>query len=96
MSAPLYHLSAEIPLKSLQYLEWLGLESRTSGGLRLSKATILRALLNVAMRLDIDVQGLNTQSELEARIWAAMARAREVCEPEGESEEMQRGDLFSL
>lgn len=87
MSAPLYHLSAEIPLKSLQYLEWLGLEARTSGGLRLSKATILRALLNVAMRLDIDVRGLSTQSELEARIWAAMVRTQGIYKVEGEEEE---------
>lgn len=93
MSAPLYHLSAEIPLKSIQYLEWLGLESRTNGGLRLSKATILRALLNVAMRLDIDVRGLSTQSELEARIWAAMARAQEVYKVEREDEE---GSFYSV
>ena len=67
-----YHLSATVPVKSVQYLEWLGLEAWRTGGLRLSKAAIVRALLNVAMRMDIDVAGVTNQAELEERIWAAM------------------------
>ena len=69
-----YHLSASIPIKSVQYLEWLGLEAKRTGGLRLSKAAILRALLNVAMQMDIDVAGAMSQEELEERIWVAVEK----------------------
>ncbi len=69
----IYHLSATISPKSAQYLEWLGQQAEHSGQ-HLSKATIIRALLNVAMRLDIDVGGISTQRELEDRIWETMRK----------------------
>lgn len=72
MPEPSYHLSATIPLKSLRYLEWLGLEAKRGGGMRLPKSTTLRAMLNVAMRLDINVSGVRNQDELEDRIWRAI------------------------
>lgn len=76
METTSYHLSAEIPIKSVHYLEWLGLAAKAGGGTRQSKATILRALVNVAMRLEIDVAGVATQAELEERIWRAMLSKR--------------------
>ena len=80
MSGDNCHLSATVPTKSVRYLEWLGLEAKRTGGLRLPKSTIVRALLNTAMRLDIDVSGLDTQSELEARIWEAVERRKQRSE----------------
>ncbi len=74
MSEDRYHLSATIPPKSVQFLGWLGREAELHGGTSLSKAAIVRALLNVAMRMDIDVEGIHSQRELEERIWAAIAR----------------------
>jgi hypothetical protein len=71
-----YHLSVPIPIKAVQYLEWLGLEARRTGGARLSKTAIVRALLNVAMRLDIDASSVSTQRELEERLWQAILRQR--------------------
>lgn len=76
MNTPSFRLSATLPVKSVSYLEWLGLEARRANGARLSKAAILRALVDVAMRLEIDVSGVTTQEELEERIWEAMAKAR--------------------
>jgi hypothetical protein len=69
-----YHLSAEVPIKSVHYLEWLGLAAKAGGGTRQSKAAIVRALVNVAMRLEIDVAGVVTPAELEQRIWLAIER----------------------
>lgn len=78
MSLSSYHLSAAVPIKSVQYLEWLGLEAKRTGGARLPKAAILRAFLDVAMRLDIDVSGVITQAELEERVWEAIGRKAEL------------------
>jgi hypothetical protein len=75
MDLPLYHLSATVPIKSAQYLEWLGMEAKATGGARLSKTTIVRALINVAMRMEIDVAGVATQEELEVRIEQGLAAA---------------------
>ena len=69
-----YHLSTAVPVKSVQYLEWLGLEARSLGGMRLPKALIVRALLSVAMRLEIDVSGVTNQADREKRIWEAIDR----------------------
>ena len=74
MEQPSYHLSAAIPWRSVEYLEWLGLEAKRTGGLRLPKAMILRALLNVAMQANIDVSGVTTQEELEDRIWEGLGK----------------------
>lgn len=76
MRTPTFRLSATLPAKSASYLEWLGHQAQRAGGTQLSKAAILRALVDVAMRLEIDVSGATTQEELEERIWEAMARAR--------------------
>ncbi|PIQ79279.1 MAG: hypothetical protein COV79_04020 [Parcubacteria group bacterium CG11_big_fil_rev_8_21_14_0_20_41_14] len=74
MNACPYHLSVTVPVELVKYLEWVGLEARRSGGLRLPKASIVRALVNVLMRMEVDVSGVTTQEELEERIWAAMGR----------------------
>ena len=73
MTEEQYHLSATIPHKSAQFLEWLARESELHGGSPLSKAAIVRALLNVAMRIDIEIEGIRSQRELEERIWVAIA-----------------------
>jgi len=69
-----YHLSVTVPVELVKYLEWIGLEARRSGGLRLPKASIVRALVRVLMRMDVDVSGVTTQEELEERIWEAMGK----------------------
>ena len=75
MEQPSYHLSAAIPWRSVEYLEWLGLEAKRTGGLRLPKAMIVRALLNVAMQTKIDVSGVKNQAELEERIREGMGKS---------------------
>ena len=74
MKSSSYHLSVTVPVELVKYLEWVGLEARRSGGLRLPKASIVRALLNVLVRMDVDVSGVTTQQELEERIWGAMEK----------------------
>ncbi|HJP29901.1 MAG TPA: hypothetical protein QGF95_05035 [Candidatus Latescibacteria bacterium] len=70
-----YYFSLGLPVKSVRYLEWLGLEAKRKGGARLPKAAIVRALINVAMRMDIDVSGCRTQVGLEDRVWQLIQRA---------------------
>ncbi len=67
-------LSVTVSEKSEQYLEWLCDEAQRAGGNRLAKATIVRALLNVVMRVDIDVSAVSSQADLEQRIWEALNR----------------------
>lgn len=88
---PSFRLSATLPVKSISYLEWLGLEAKRANGAQLSKAAILRALVDVAMRLEIDVSGATTQEELEERIWEAMAKARWAMALDGRSAEEKIG-----
>ncbi|MFA6108233.1 MAG: hypothetical protein WDA75_05620, partial [Candidatus Latescibacterota bacterium] len=74
MASSVYQLSAAVPAKSVQYLKWLGQTAETCGGARIPKAAIVRALLNVAMRLEIDVTEVTTEQQLEERIWGAIER----------------------
>ncbi len=74
VNEPNCQLSTTLSLKSAQYLEWLGAEAEARGGAHLSKAMVIRALLNVSMRLDIDTSFVTTQQELEERVWEALMR----------------------
>lgn len=74
MASSAHQLTAAVPTKSVQYLDWLGQTAEICGGARIPKATIVRALLNVAMRLEIDVTEVTTEQQLEERIWGAIER----------------------
>ena len=52
-------------------LDWfyeLSRRMKKNGGYKLPRSYIIRALINVSMKLDIDVKGVKTEKDLEERI----------------------------
>lgn len=54
------------------WLQDLSNRMKTSGGYKLPKSYIIRALLDAAKRLNIDVSGVKTEDELAKRILNAI------------------------
>lgn len=57
--------------------EWLHNLSRTmkaSGGYKMPRSYIIRALLDAIMNLDIDLTEIKTEEELESRIMSAIKK----------------------
>ena len=70
------HYRAELTLpESLdQYLSEFGRESRSTGGYKLAKTEIIRALIKVLMKLKVDVSGVKDEDELVERIMSAIKK----------------------
>lgn len=58
------------------WLQELSSRMKSSGGYKLPKSYILRALLDAAMNLKIDVSGIKTEDELSKRILKAIKQYR--------------------
>ena len=56
-------------------LQELGNDSRATGGYKLPKTMIMRALVRLLMTLDIDPAGIKTEDELLERILRATKKA---------------------
>lgn len=54
----------------------LSSKMKASGGYKLPKSYILRALISAAMKLDIDVSGVKDEKELAEKIREAIAHYR--------------------
>ena len=50
---------------------------KQSGGRKLSRACIIRAMARVAQDLDIDVEGCCTEEEFEQRVWEAIEKCED-------------------
>ncbi len=57
-----------------QWLQDLSRKMKATGGYKLPKSYILRALLNAAMRLNLDVNAVKTEEELAERILSAIKK----------------------
>ena len=55
-----------------KWLQELSSQMKSSGGYKLPKSYIIRALLDAAMQLDIDVVQIKTEEELVKRILKAI------------------------
>lgn len=71
MSSASYRLPINLSEDEILFLERIGLQAKRTGGFRLPKAAVVRALIEVAMRLEIDVTGVRTEEELKERILSA-------------------------
>lgn len=60
--------------KQICFLDEISKRSRFSGGRKLSRTSILRAILKVAKVLDIDVSEVRTEKELKDRILVSFRR----------------------
>lgn len=58
------------------WLQDLSSKMKSSGGYKLPKSYIIRALLDAAMQLDIDVTEIKTEEELVKRILKAIKHFR--------------------
>ncbi|MEW6751118.1 MAG: hypothetical protein AB1505_09075 [Candidatus Latescibacterota bacterium] len=67
-----YRLPVSLSEREILFLEALGLEAKRSGGRRLAKAAVVRALIAAVRELHIDVNGVRTEAELGRRMRAAM------------------------
>ncbi len=70
----LFRVPISITKEMEDWLQGLSNEMKFSGGYKLPKSYIIRALLEAAMSLRIDVSGVKTEEDLEKRIKEAVKR----------------------
>ncbi|OGF44719.1 MAG: hypothetical protein A2536_09230 [Candidatus Firestonebacteria bacterium RIFOXYD2_FULL_39_29] len=70
------HYRAELTLPEAlgKFLVEFGAESKRSGGYNLPKTEIIRALIRVLMKLNVDVTGVKDEDELVERIMQAIKK----------------------
>lgn len=72
MSPASYRLPINLSEEEILFLERLGHQAKRTGGFRLSKAAVVRALIEVAMELEIDMSGVKDEEELRLRMLNAV------------------------
>lgn len=72
----LFRVPISITKEMESWLQKLSNEMKSTGGYKLPKSYIIRALLDAAMSLKIDVSEVKTEDELVKRIIAAIKRHR--------------------
>ncbi|MBU1047040.1 MAG: hypothetical protein KKD10_00355 [Candidatus Omnitrophica bacterium] len=60
--------------RQICFLDEISKKSKFSGGRKLSRTAILRAILKAANKLDIDVSGIKTEKELKERLLESFKR----------------------
>ncbi len=70
------HYRAELTLPEAldKFLVEFGEESKRTGGYKLPKTEIIRALIRVLIKLNVDVDGVKDEDELVERIMQAIKR----------------------
>lgn len=72
----LFRVPISITKEMEVWLQDLSNQMKSSGGYKLPKSYIIRALLNAGMSLKIDVSGIKTEEELVKTIKEAIKRYR--------------------
>jgi len=72
----LFRVPIAITKEMESWLQKLSSEMKSSGGYKLPKSYIIRALLDAAMTLDPDVSGVKTERDLAKRIAAAIKKKK--------------------
>lgn len=70
----LFRVPISITKDMESWLQSLSSDMKSSGGYKLPKSYIIRALLDAAMGLKIDVSGVKTEEELVERILRSIKR----------------------
>ena len=68
----LFRVPISITKEMDSWLQDLSSRMKSSGGYKLPKSYIIRALLDAAMSLKIDISGVKTEEELAKRIFNAI------------------------
>lgn len=69
-----FRVPITMPSSMVAFLENLGIECKRSGGHKIANTMIVRTLVRLLMDLDIDISGVKSEEELEARIKDAAKR----------------------
>lgn len=69
-----FRVPITMPSGMVSFLENLGIECKKSGGHKIANTEIVRCLVKLLMELDLDLSGIKTEEELEARIKDAAKR----------------------
>jgi len=72
----LFRIPLTISKEMDSWLSKLSSEMKSSGGYKLPRSYILRALISAAMKLKIDVKGIKNEKQLEDRIREAIREYR--------------------
>jgi len=63
--------SVSLNKSQICFLDGISKTCKFTGGRKLTRASIIRALLRVGKKLDIDVNGVKTEEELKEKILAS-------------------------
>lgn len=58
------------------YLQKIGTEAKASGGFKLAKTTIIRALIKTMMDLEVDLSNVKDEDELKIRVLRALKKKK--------------------
>ncbi|MGM0366676.1 MAG: hypothetical protein ACQEP5_09110 [Actinomycetota bacterium] len=71
-----FRVPITMPSSMVSFLENMGIECKRSGGHKIANTEIVRSAIRLLMDLDIDITGIKSEEELEARIKDAARRYR--------------------
>ncbi len=71
-----FRLNLTLPHELDAELSKIGYRARSTGGMKLRKTEILRALIRLLLELDIDVDGVKDEDEFLARLRKATGRSK--------------------
>lgn len=69
-----FRVPITMPSGMVSFLENLGIECKRAGGHKIANTEIVRTLIKLLMDLDVDLSGVKTEEELEARLKDAARR----------------------
>ncbi|MCG9479482.1 MAG: hypothetical protein K9H14_04650 [Actinomycetia bacterium] len=69
-----FRVPITMPSAMVSFLENMGIECKKSGGHKIANTEIVRSAIRLLMDLDIDINGIKSEEELEARIKDAARR----------------------
>ncbi|MDD3776234.1 MAG: hypothetical protein PHN32_01310 [Actinomycetota bacterium] len=69
-----FRVPITMPSTMVAFLENMGIECKRSGGHKIANTEIVRSAIRLLMDLDIDIAGIKSEEELEARIKDAARR----------------------
>ncbi len=69
-----FRVPITMPSSMVAFLENMGIECKRSGGHKVANTEIVRSAIRLLMDLDIDLSGIKSEEELEARLKDAARR----------------------
>jgi len=64
-------VTVTMPSTALEYLETIGQRSRRTGGYKIAKTEIVRAMVSACKKMNVDFSNLKSEKDITARILEA-------------------------